>query len=163
MNSILKVSSFSLGTLLVLTGCSFVSEDRDEEFSTIIQTETSNFLTGEELLTCTLEEFDAEFFDQWSGKPKECLRNKEMMVYSAQRIVRKFSEMSPTSELKPLVEESLEVLKPLANSNYEKVCEFELIKNGKTDECRKAEADIAGGPKALQGVWNVLDKWQPYF
>ena len=87
------------------------------------------------------------------------------MVFSSQRIIKKFKEMNPSGDISQLVGTAIRALEPIANSGFSLVCSAENKSDPAALElCRDARMKIAG-PKdfVLQDDWESLDAWQVYF
>ena len=145
------------------SGCSTFSSTPNEMYANVIQEELPNFVSGAEQLSCSVKVGIAGILG-WDEESRSCQRNTELMVFAAQRIVKKFSDTQPNEELAKLVDETITVMKPLAESNYEIDCAYDLIKDGGTDACLVANKKVLGDKDyVLEDLWVALDKWQPYF
>lgn len=132
----------------LLSGCSVSSET--SEFSQVIKEELGSFISSKEMLSCNV-------FQQCAKEIKE-------MVFSSQRIIKKFEALTPSAEVGDLVQETILAMTPVAESGFESACAFQTS-SGTGDEvqCRTARLKIAGDKDfALQDVWKVLDAWQVY-
>ncbi len=151
----MKKSAIFLALVLVLTGCAAQSTPT-ENFSSVIKEEVGNFLLGKDLLSCNVG---------YAIGGQGCDREIELMVFSSQRIVKKFKEMTPNDEVSLLVQDTIASLEPVANSGYETACAAENNTNGEvSQQCQQARIKIAGDKQfVLQDVWDSLDAWQAYF
>lgn len=149
----MKTTVATLAALVLLTGCS-ATPAPTSYFSKVIEEETGNFLLGKDLLAC-----DVYYSTGRSG----CTREIELMVFSAKRIVKKFGEMTPNSEVEGLVESTIKALEPVANSGFEVACAEENQNGVVQQACIDARAKISGKGFALKNVWDTLDAWQVYF
>lgn len=161
--------------VILMTGCSSSSPggessifppmaSGDDEFAAVIEEETGNFISGADMLSCSIDLGSVTILG-WSESSSNCLREIELMVFASQRIVKKFSSMTPGPDLKPLVEETIAALSPMATSNYENLCTVETVRDeSQADACRNARQQIQGTEDlVLKKVWDALDKWQPLF
>lgn len=150
-----RILPFALAAVLCLTGCAS-SATPTSDYSSVIKEEVGNFLLGKDLLRCNVG---------YAIGGEGCHREIELMVFSSQRIVKKFREMTPDSEIAQLVEKTVAAMEPMANSGFADVCSDE--NKGNVDakqQCQDARIEVAGHKNfVLQDVWDSLDAWQPYF
>ena len=173
----MKSKTFALVAIVLVftTGCSSSSTsgsnsifpsstNGDEEFASVIKEETGNFLSGADMMSCSMDLGFVPMFG-WSESSSDCLRDIELMVFASQRIVNKFSAMTPSGELEPLVSVTIAALTPVANSNYESLCTVETVRDeNQAVACTDARIQIQGDEDfVLKDVWDALDKWQPLF
>ena len=151
----MKKIALTLAVLITLTGCSAGSA-ATSDFSSVVKEEVGNFLLGKDLLSCNVG---------YAIGGEGCHRKIELMVYSSQRIVKKFKEMTPNSEVSQLVEKTIAALEPMANSGFAEACSDESKGNADAKQkCQDARIEVAGHQNfVLQDVWDSLDAWQPYF
>lgn len=139
---------------LSLSGCS--SGTSTESLAHVIKEESPYFMQGNELLSCNVHR---------AIGGDGCSRKIELMVFASQRIVKKLEVALPSSEIATLVKETIDAMRPLADSGLETSCTAGIQSGSPEDElCNQARIKIAGTKKfALQDVWDSLDAWQPYF
>lgn len=151
----MKTPAIALAILISLSGCAAQSTPT-ENFSSVVKEEVSNFLLGKDLLRCNVG---------YAIGGQGCDREIELMVFSSQRIVKKFKEMTPNEEVSQLVQDTITSLESVANSGYETACAAENNINGEVSKpCQQSRLKIAGDKQfVLQDVWDSLDAWQAYF
>lgn len=137
-----------------VSGCSVGTSV--ETFAEVIKEESPNFLQGKDLLVCNVNR---------AIGGNDCSREIELMVFASQRIVKKLEGQAAPTEIASLVQETIQAMKPVADSGFETSCVPGLeAGSAQFDECTQARIKIAGDKQyALQDVWDSLDAWQPYF
>ncbi len=151
----MKKIAIAATILITLTGCAAPSSPTSD-YSSVVKEEVGNFIPGKDLLLCNMH---------YAIGGDDCNREIELMVFSSQRIIKKFKEMSPSGDISQLVGMTIRALEPVANSGFSLVCSAENKSDPAALElCRDARIKIAG-PKdfVLQDVWDSLDAWQVYF